>query len=109
MGRDVLSAIPDRAGIVEDLEVSIAVLNRTIHDSAAAQRVELILIPTPKNRTIAQHVALEQWGASYDHSSGEGHEHSAATVGDAVAGVPTVASVGVIPPQEFGGHAQTIT
>src|SRR5882724_926358 len=52
----ILPRVPNRACIVEDVEHAVAVVKRVVRHSAAAQRIQVVLVPTPQHGASSQHV-----------------------------------------------------
>src|SRR5258708_3841635 len=55
----ILPRVPDRAGIVEDVDHAVAVIERVISHAAAAQRIQIVLVPTPQHGAGSEHIALK--------------------------------------------------
>src|SRR5579883_1935381 len=56
----ILGTVPYGACVVENLENSIAIINRPVHDVRTAQRVEVKLVPSAQGFRIAQHEPVVQ-------------------------------------------------
>src|SRR5438046_1581275 len=55
----ILPWVPNRARIVEDVEHAVAVVERVVRHAAAAQRIEVIFVPTSQHGVGSEHVALK--------------------------------------------------
>src|SRR5262249_6582068 len=104
----VLSAIPDRARVIEHLKYPVTIFDGPVSHSGTAQRIDIVLIPSSQSGAIPQHEALEQRGASGDHAGGEAELQLMAIVGKSIGQIPAMTGVDEVTRKEIGGHAQVV-
>src|SRR5690349_14080953 len=104
----ILPLVPNRAGIVKDVEHAVAIVEGVIRHAAAAQRIQVILVSAPQHGAGSQHVALEQWRATRDQAGDSLIGEALTPARDSIAHRPAMPRIGEIAVEHSSGCAQAV-